>query len=308
MQTVHAEAHGKIILIGEHSVVYQKGAIVAPFTQAFIDVEIQPSNGEITIDSSYHQGFFFTPGVPIEGLQVLLKAFLEKYDLPAKNLHIKITSNMLSRRGLGSSAAVAKALAEALFKYFDISYTRENLVESIQISELVYHAKPSGIDMNAVLSDDLLWYQAGKFSVIKPSFPLYLVVADSGEASQTKIAVLEVSGRVKRDEKATLEAIETLGQLSLKAKDVLENGHVDDFAELLNLAQTQLKTMGVSSARLDHLIQLAIHHGALAAKLTGGGQGGCMFALFSSSSKCDNFVKILKEQGVSQTWIMKIGH
>lgn len=308
MQTVHAEAHGKIILIGEHSVVYQKGAIVAPFTQAFIDVEISPSHGVITIDSFYHQGIFFTPGVPIEGLQALLRAFLDKYDLPAKDMHIKITSNMLSRRGLGSSAAVAKALAEALYKFYDISYTRANLVESIQISELVYHAKPSGIDMNAILSDDLLWYQAGQFSIIKPAFPLHIVVADSGEASQTKMAVLEVSERVKCGQKTTLDAIETLGQLSREARVVLENGNVEDFARLLNQAQTQLKTIGVSSTRLDYLIQLALKTGALAAKLTGGGQGGCMFALFSSSSKCDNFVKLLKEQGVSQTWIMKIGH
>ena len=66
-----ASAHGKIIIIGEHSVVYQYGAIVAPFTQALINVRIEEKAGEILIDSAYHNGFFFAKDAPIEGLQTL---------------------------------------------------------------------------------------------------------------------------------------------------------------------------------------------------------------------------------------------
>lgn len=308
MKTVIASAHGKIILIGEHSVVYQKGAIVAPFYQASITVEIRPSNDGITIDSLYHHGPFFTPGAPIEGLQALLRAFFLKYDLPPYNFHITITSTMLSRRGLGSSAAVAKAFTEALFNYFSLPYHRRDLVEFIQISELVYHAKPSGIDMNAILSDDILWYQNGTFTPITLKYPLFLVVADSGEASQTKIAVLEVAEKVKSGDVSVIEAIDRLGNLAKTARHALEGGTLPQFANTLNQAQSELHTIGVNSAKLQSLINQALEHEALAAKLTGGGQGGCMFALFNEYYKCDKFVKLLSEQGVAHTWILKLGH
>lgn len=301
-----AEAHGKIILIGEHSVVYQHGAIVAPFTQAKVVVTVEEWTGDIVIESSYHTGLFFEENAPIEGLQALLRAFLTKYRLPECNLKFTITSNMLSRRGLGSSAAVAKAFVEALFILINQPYTRDDLVEFIQISELVYHAKPSGIDMNAVLSDDLLWYQAGKFTPLKPTFPLYLVVADTGKASQTKLSVSEVADKVKNNDQIVKDAIEYLGTLASLARKELEGGDIYSFALYLKEAQSQLELIGVSSPELEKLIALAEDNEALAAKLTGGGQGGCMFALFDEFNKCDKFVKMLNEQGVSHTWIMKI--
>ena len=301
-----ASAHGKIIIIGEHSVVYQYGAIVAPFTQALINVRIEEKAGEILIDSAYQNGLFFAKDAPIEGLQTLLSSFLLKYNLPSKDLNITITSNMLSRRGIGSSAAVAKAFVEALFKFFEIAYTRNDLVEFIKISELVYHAKPSGIDMTAILSDDLLWYQAGKFIPIKPKFSFYVIVVDSGTASQTKLSVSQVKVRVDAHEPDVIAALSSLGDLAARARWELENGNLATFAKLIRASQAHLTTIGVSTRELEQLIDFSLEHGALAAKLTGGGQGGCMFALFEEYNKCEKFVKIIKEQGVSHTWIMKI--
>jgi mevalonate kinase len=301
-----AQAHGKIILIGEHSVVYQHGALVAPFRQANIVVEIMAQKGDITIDSDYHHGLFFSEGAPIEGLQVLVTAFLEKYQLPKKDLHFVITSNMLSRRGLGSSAAVAKAMTEALFKFFMIDYDREDIVEFIKMSELIYHTRPSGIDMHAVLSEDLLWYQAGTATRIKPAFPLFIVVADTGTASQTKLSVSAVAQRVQAGEIEVISAIDYLGELAKLALAELEGGDLYTFALYIKEAQNQLEKIGVSSPELEQLIAFSYEHDALAAKLTGGGQGGCMFALFDEFNKCEKFVNMLEDRGVKHSWIMKI--
>lgn len=302
----HARAHGKIILIGEHSVVYQYGALVAPFSHDGISVDINHKKGPILIDSFYHQGEFFAPGAPIEGLQALLKHFLDKFQLTAADFEIKITSTLLSRRGLGSSAAVAKALAEALYLYFDLPYQREDLVELIKVSELVYHAKPSGIDMNAVLSDDLLFYQNGKFERLTPRFPLHIVVVDSGKASQTRLSVSEVARRVEAHDEAVIASLARLGDLASLAKEALTSGTLSEFAPLLKESQIHLQTIGVSSEELDTLINSAYQNRALAAKLTGGGQGGCMFALFENSLDAQEFATLIDRQGYQHQWQVTI--
>lgn len=301
-----AEAHGKIIIIGEHSVVYKHGAIVAPFSQATVRVEITQHKDDFIIESAYHTGLFYDNTAPIEGLQALLTHFINKYNIPAQGLKFKVTSNILSRRGLGSSAAVAKAFAEALLRYFNISYNREDLKDLITVSELVYHFKPSGIDMNAVLSDTLLWYQDGQFLEFKPHFPFYIVVADTAKASQTKLSVSAVAAQVKANNSEVISALERLGELALKTKQILENGDINQLAKCLKSSQQELETIGVSSEEIRMLIEQAYKYDALAAKLTGGGQGGCIFALFADYKKCEKFAKIMNKQGVSHTWIMEI--
>lgn len=303
---IKTHAHGKVILIGEHSVVYKYGALVAPFSHSGIEVVIEPRIGEIEIESSYHTGSFFKEGAPIEGLQTLVDKFLSKYRLPRENFKITIKSTLLSRRGLGSSAAVAKAVAEALFQYFDLPYSREQLIEFIQESELVYHFKPSGIDMNAVLSDDLLFYKDGVFETVSNKFPLNIVVVDSGTPSQTRISVSEVALKVKNNDQEVLRHLARLGELALEAKSLLTSGRLENFALTLKEAQTHLKAIGVSSDELDRLIEIAYEHGAMAAKLTGGGQGGCMFALFENEAKALQFATMIHREGYEHSWVLRL--
>ncbi len=303
---VSAEAHGKLILIGEHSVVYQHGALVAPFTQARTVVNICEGKQGIYLRSDYHHGDFFAEEAPIEGLQALLRTFLDDHQLTEVNVDISISSNMLSRRGLGSSAAVAKALSEALFQFFGLPYEREDILHYIAISELVYHVKPSGIDMHAIMSDDLLWYQSGHITPIKTAVPLYLVVADSGQASQTKLSVSMVAEQVNKGDDITIKHLKQLGELALVARQQLEGGTLTGLSRTFQEAHSHLQAIGVSSPELDQLVTFATQHHALAAKMTGGGQGGCMFAVFASLTECQHFAKLLAQRGVTHSWIMTI--
>lgn len=305
-KVVSAYAHGKVILIGEHSVVYKYGALVAPFSHDGIEVVVSPCETDILIDSSYHVGPLFKEGAPIEGIQALVKVFLEKYSFVNETFKLTITSTLLSRRGLGSSAAVAKAVTEALFKYFDIPYTRDDLVEFIQTSELVYHFKPSGIDMNAVLSDSLLFFKDGVFKEIKNNFPLHLVIVDTGKPSRTRLSVSEVAEKVKHNDENVRAHLAALGHLAEEAKTFIESGTLIDFASTLKEAQIHLKAIGVSSNELDNLVSKAYHHEAMAAKLTGGGQGGCMFALFENEENALRFVTIVSEQGYKHAWLVNL--
>ncbi len=303
---VHSEAHGKVILIGEHSVVYHYGALVAPFNSDKIHVTISKCEEGIHLISSYHTGPLFSIGAPIEGIQALVKFFLEKYNYQHESFQIEIKSTLLSRRGLGSSAAVAKALGEGLFKYFDLRFYPEDLTKLINVSELVYHARPSGIDMNAVMNQNLLYYKDGSFKVVKPKFKLHIVVVDSGKPSRTRNSVAEVAAKVAKDDQEVLAHLKALGELADTAYDNLEHGRLELFARALKTSQIHLSAIGVSSPELDRLIDLAYLNDALAAKLTGGGQGGCMFALFVNEEKAHKFAKIVGEQGYQHKWQLLI--
>lgn len=301
-------AHGKIILIGEHAVVHNEPAIAIPFTSANVEVTIEKLYGETTVESIYHTGRIKDAPIELNNLIETLKAVCDYFETSTENLHITIHSDIPAERGMGSSAAVATALVRALFRTFETELTDELLYQFVSISENIAHGNPSGLDAKVVSSTDSIFYVKNKnANFFQMDLPGYLVVADTGQKGATGEAVTDV-GRLVADRKTGAKhLISELGDLANQARRFIETKTLERLGETLDQAQENLKQLTVSNETLDALIRTAKENGALGAKLTGGGRGGCMIALVKKSDDAQKLTEAFKDAGASKTWIHPLG-
>ena len=301
-------AHGKIILIGEHSVVHNEPAIAIPFTSANVEVSIEELYGESTIESIYHTGRLKDAPKSLNNLIKTLEAVCRHFNKKPENMHIIVKSSIPAERGMGSSAAVATALIRALFNYYKAELTEELLNNFVTISEVIAHGNPSGLDAKVVRSEESVYFIRNKGSeFFSVDLPGYLVVADTGQQGETGQAVSDV-GKLLTDPSTNAERlISDLGILTRKARKQIEEKNIVELGRTLSNAQVNLKGLTVSNETLDLFVETALDHDALGAKLTGGGRGGCMFALTDSLEQAENISKALLDVGAVDTWIHPLG-
>lgn len=301
-------AHGKIILIGEHSVVHNEPAIAIPFTSANVEVSIEELYGESTIESIYHTGRLKDAPKTLNNLIETLEAVCRHFNKKPENMHIIIKSSIPAERGMGSSAAVATALIRALFNYYKTELTEDLLDNFVTISEVIAHGNPSGLDAKVVRSEESVYFIRNKGSeFFSVDLPGYLVVADTGQQGETGQAVSDV-GKLLTDPSTNAERlISDLGILTRDARKQIDEKNLVQLGRVLSKAQTNLKGLTVSNETLDLFVETALDHDALGAKLTGGGRGGCMFALTDSLEQAENISKALLDVGAVDTWIHPLG-
>ena len=301
-------AHGKIILIGEHSVVHNEPAIAIPFTSANVEVSIEELYGESTIESIYHTGRLKDAPKTLNNLIETLEAVCRHFNKKPENMHIIIKSSIPAERGMGSSAAVATALIRALFNYYKTELTEDLLDNFVTISEVIAHGNPSGLDAKVVRSEESVYFIRNKGSeFFSVDLPGYLVVADTGQQGETGQAVSDV-GKLLTDPSTNAERlISDLGILTRDARKQIDEKNLVQLGRVLSKAQENLKDLTVSNKTLDLFVKTAIEQGTLGAKLTGGGRGGCMISLTESLEQAENISKALLDVGAVDTWIHPLG-
>lgn len=301
-------AHGKIILIGEHSVVYNEPAIALPFPVAFVEVTIQPILGDSTIECSYFEGKLAEAPSALENLVKTTEAVCHELNTSFNGMHIVISSVIPPERGMGSSAAVASALVRALFRYFNRSLDDQTLLKFVQISEKISHGNPSGLDARVVSGSDPVYYLKEQ---LPETFNLVLsgvlVAADTGLKGQTREAVQDVANLLKKSSRKTKRIVNSLGTLTKKARKAIEQDDIHVLGSILSKAHHHLSDLSVSNETLDELVQTAMDHGALGAKLTGGGRGGCIIALTDTVYQAKTVAAELMKAGAVETWIHPLG-
>lgn len=301
-------AHGKIILIGEHAVVYNEPAIAMPFMATPVEVIIEKINGGSVMSSSYYQGLLQTVPDSLNNLKSLIQSICSDLNQPVDGLSISISSLIPPERGMGSSAAVATALVRALFAYFERDIAHDTLLNYVEISEKIAHGNPSGLDARVTSSASPIYYKKNShFSSIPLHVSGYLIAADTGMKGQTKKAVRDVAKQMERASHQTLTIIKKIGHLTEEARIAIQGDHVERLGELLTLSHECLKQINVSNERLDRLVDTALKNHALGAKLTGGGRGGCMIALARSAKQAKLIAHKLMENGAVETWIHALG-
>lgn len=307
-ETASGCAHGKIILIGEHAVVHNEPAIAIPFTSANVEVVIEKIAGEIILDSIYHQGKLADAPHTLANLIHTLEAVCSYFGAALENMKISIKSNIPAERGMGSSAAVATALVRALFNFFGEELTDDLLDRFVTISEKIAHGNPSGLDAKVVRSEQAVYFvRDQEVDYFDSSLPGFLVVGDTGDHGETIHAVADVSKLVADQTSPGLKLVMELGGLTKKARHFIENADILGLGKVLSQAQARLKQLTVSNEKLDRLIKAALEHGAVGAKLTGGGRGGCMIALVEDEMHAENLALALREAGAVKTWIHPLG-
>lgn len=301
-------AHGKVILIGEHAVVHKQPAIAIPFTSASVVVTIEEKPGDTNIESIYHTGSLSDAPQALNNLIETVHEISAYLKQTKANMLITIDSNIPPERGMGSSAAVATALVRALFNYHQVELTDALLNQFVNVSEVIAHGNPSGLDALVVRSDEAVYYvreQRPEFFSI--DLPGYLILADTGVEGETIKAVADVGKLVDTSYEIGGKLIDELGVLTEEARQLINQKDILTLGEVLNQAQNRLKKLTVSNDTLDLLVETARDHGALGAKLTGGGRGGCMIVLTDEADKAREIAQALEEAGAIKTWIHPLG-
>lgn len=301
-------SHAKIILMGEHSVVYGQPAIALPLPSVQLSVTLssRQDNQRIIKNRYYHGSLENLPSSMI-GIKKLIDTLSARFNDPETGWDLKIESQLPAERGIGSSAASAIAIIRAFFDYYDEPLDRTLLLQLADIEEQITHRSPSGLDAATVSSDKPLFYVKGRIGVpIEMNLDASLVIADTGKKGATKEAILAVKDELKNNNEKAERHIKHLGELVKQTKDYLAQNDIAKLGDALNFAQTDLTALNVSDSALDHLIHVARNNGALGAKLTGGGRGGCMIALMQTAMGARRLASILKENGAHDIWLQPL--
>lgn len=285
-----ARAGGKVILFGEHGVVYGRPALAAGLsTGASAELVPEPSVLEaarlsvepwgVTVDAIAPDHAGDAAPVATNQLAHAFGEIVAAYD-PQPLLHVRVRMELPSGAGLGGSAALSVAIVRAFDEALGISRAPSEEAEIAQRAERVFHGNPSGVDTAMAAAGGVAVYRKGQPLVpVNVRERITLVVGHSGEPGMTKETVASVARQhAQRPDKvdqifAGMEAIVNNG------KSALERGDLDSLGQLMELNQKLLVTLVLSTPRLEEMCTAAVKAGALGAKLTGGGGGGCMIAL-----------------------------
>ena len=281
------QAHSKIILIGEHAVVYGYPAISLPLLEVEVTCRVVPAT---------------TPWRLFEEdtLSMAVYASLEYLNITDAFIRCQIDSAIPEKRGMGSSAAISIAAIRAVFDYFEAELPRDVLEILVNRAEMIAHMNPSGLDAKTCLSDQpIRFIKNVGFEELAMDLSAYLVIADTGVYGHTREAIQVVESKGKE----ALPFLYALGELTQQAEGAIKARDAVMLGEILTKAHGNLKEIGVSSLEADALVETALHHGALGAKMSGGGLGGCIIALVADYHQAQDLAERLEEKGAVQTWI-----
>ena len=304
-----SSAPGKIILFGEHAVVYGRPALAVPVTQVHADVEVTDTDSAgIWIDApdiDLHAELNTLPSDhPIAA--VIHNLFFLSRVSPFPTINIKITSTIPVASGLGSGAAVTVALTRALSTHINYAMTDEQVNAFAYEIEKLHHGTPSGIDNTVITYAKPVYFVKGQaIETFKVGQPFTIVIGDTGVSAPTKESVGDVRKLWEADKTKWESLFDKVGELVKEARNSIESGKTKELGMLMNQNHTVLQELTVSSPELDKLVSAARTAGALGAKLSGGGRGGNMIALVEPS-QAEAVAQSLRDAGAKNTIITQV--
>ncbi|MEE8410321.1 MAG: hydroxymethylglutaryl-CoA reductase, degradative [Myxococcota bacterium] len=283
-----ASAHGKVILLGEHAVVYGSHAIAAPIPLAIqAKVDDADEGVHLIIPAWGVEERCDLGRTPPDSMQESTGLILDHLGLRDRAMRVEVFPHVPRAMGMGASAAVAVAVIRALMTKYDLELSDEEVCALAFESEKVAHGTPSGIDNTLATYGRFILFKRGEppyrreLNVLKP---IPIVLGLTGIASLTAKMVARVRSAWKRNEALYERIFAEIDSLTLAAVTAIESYDLDQLGELMNVNQGLLNALQVSSREIEELVQVAREAGAVGAKLTGGGGGGTMVALCPDNS------------------------
>jgi mevalonate kinase len=286
MPAISSSAPGKVILCGEHAVVYGQPAIALPVldisTRCVILAKPNSKSGEVRInDPSIGLDSILNalpPNHPLRKIIALVLSALSIDHLPA--CEIQIHSTIPVGGGLGSSASVSVALTRAIATFVGHALDNESVNDIAFEIEKLHHNTPSGIDNSVITYAKPVFYIKGTpIQWLEIDSPMYFLIANSGIKGSTSKAVAQVRENWKSATAAFESIFHEIGETSYAMRETLKTGSLDQTGKLMTANHALLQRIGVSLPQLDNLVNAAIDAGAYGAKLSGGGLGGNVLVL-----------------------------
>jgi mevalonate kinase len=313
MPAISASAPGKIILFGEHAVVYGRPAIAVPVTQvraravASALPAARPGQVEIIAsDVGISKALDSLP--PDHPLALAVTATAQQMAIQAlPALRLQITSTIPIAAGLGSGAAVTVAIARALSAFLGHQLPDDQVSAVAYRVDQRYHGTPSGIDNTVISYAQPIFFVRGQpFERINTTQSFTIVIGNTGITSPTGAVVGDVRRRWQADPARYESLFDQIGAVARQARQIIEHGPVEALGPLMVENHRLLQELDVSCPELDRLVNAASAAGALGAKLCGGGRGGNMIALVQPAD-AEQVAGALREAGSSNTIITTVG-
>ncbi|MEM6818342.1 MAG: hydroxymethylglutaryl-CoA reductase, degradative [Pseudomonadota bacterium] len=273
----------KIILAGEHAVVYGRRALGLPMPRA-LRAEIFASSESLTIDvPDWQLRFDAADDSDLRSpLGMLVETITRLLELPPAKGHIEVASRIPFAAGLGGSAALAVVLIRALARLSELTLDDETINKVAFECEKLAHGTPSGVDNTlATFAKPLVFAPAAeqRWRDLKIGKPLQLVIAFSGVKGVTSELVARVAQRRERQPGVFDQLFDQIDLQVDRCLDALATGDNRALGDALNVNQGLLNALGVSHPKLEQMLSVARDAGALGAKLTGAGGGGSVVAV-----------------------------
>jgi hydroxymethylglutaryl-CoA reductase len=294
-ESIEGIGFGKVILLGEHSVVYGRHAIAVPVPQT-IRVKVEDCKEGVTLMIP-SWGIEYQLDKDVEQRQSFEKPagrILERLNLTSTGMRIEVFPDIPRGMGLGGSAAIAVAIIRGLNNHFNLGLSNEEVNSMAFESEKIAHGNPSGIDNTMATFGKPLIYRPGEPPLVErlninKSFSM--VVGFTRHEGVTAKTVRNVREGWKQNTAMYEKIFDDIDELVLKSVTAIQNNDFIVLGQMMNFCQGLLNALQVSTPELERLIDLARESGALGAKLTGGGGGGAMVALVNDESEVEEAIE-----------------
>ena len=287
-----SSACGKVILLGEHAVVYGRSALAAPIPLAVEARVVDAADDVHLLIPRWGVEQRVPPAAEHPtGAAGILALLLQRLDLAHRAMTIEVFPNVPRAMGLGGSAALAVSVIRALDLHFRLGLGAAQINAFAFECEQAAHGAPSGVDNTLATYGATMLYRAAsaeggeaRFTELALARPLPVVVGLSGKESLTAASVAQVAGAWRRNRPRYEGIFDQIEVLTCAGADAARDGDLAELGELMNICHGYLNALQVSTRELEELIDIARRHGAVGAKLTGGGGGGSIVALCPSGA------------------------
>ncbi len=304
-----SSAPGKIILFGEHAVVYGRPALAIPVTQVQATATVsENSRGGVMIEAPNIGLSADLPSLaPDHPLAAVINSVFSTLDItnpPACTVYLQSTIPVAS--GLGSGAAVSVAVIRALSAFLNQPLPDEQVNALAFKAEKLYHGTPSGIDNTVVTYAKPVYFIKRKpIKTFHVGAPFTIMIGNTGISAPTKESVGAVRKLWQADKPRWEKVFTKVGEIVWNARQAIERGDMAELGRLMDANHALLQKMTVSCVELDRLVEAARKSGALGAKLSGGGRGGNMIALVEME-KAPAVARALSAAGAKRTIVTTV--